>query len=132
MGTDSLTHFPSTSEQPCSIHRYHSPKPSHSEQHYLLPRAWQRHWRPESMAAELWAPRTVLICPTGHRVVHLLIDELMHAIAKVKTVELAEAEVGRTRSRLSEWPVALAALSTWEAYNGSFTDLVEAGLWGQA
>jgi hypothetical protein len=86
----------------CYLHKTHQPAHATSEEHHVIPRAWQHFWRPDgsgtmrlypdnpvtqrqiamgwaAAAAELplWDPRTVTCCPTGHRNVHFWIVAVM-------------------------------------------------------
>lgn len=103
----------------CSLHRYHRPRALTAEDHHVIPRAWQSFWIPAGKIAHIWDPRTVTLCPTSHRNVHVWIVRFMHA-------GMPKHVVGR------EAKIAALALTRWEEAGGSLEALREAGLWGEA
>ena len=54
-------------EVPCSVHRYHSPRPQESDLHHVWPLSWGG---PNTKA------NIVPICQTGHANVHRLLTAL--------------------------------------------------------
>jgi len=119
----------------CSLHRFHYPRPLTSEAHHVIPVAWQLFWQPAQPLfpgkdpdgrGNLWDTRTVTLCPSGHRNVHVLIVKMMRAVksddplAAFKAVNPKGAE-GRT---------AYLALTRFTDAGGKLTALSGAGLMG--
>lgn len=127
-----------TTTSPCALHPTHSPTNLTVELHHVVPQAWQHVWQPALAKLDtngLWDPRTVAICPTGHRNVHALIVRLMKMAASTQDekVFLAQTAPGdRPRGHHQEFETALLALERWYAEDGKLLDLTAAGQWGEA
>lgn len=139
-----LTLTPLTTTAPCSAHRSHHPIPTINELHHVVPRAWQATWAPNSPASgPIWDPRTVVLCPTGHRNVHYWLVKLMHAIDDQGASE--EAALGQAVTRVrrdakaagqtihtAEFATSQLAILRWQEAGGSLATLTGAHQWGEA
>lgn len=128
----------------CTLHSRHSPAHMSTEFHHVVPVAWQLYWlapvapfpgKDPSGRGMLWDNRGVLICPTGHRNVHVWITRLMHN-AKTEAPGDAIAAVKkhygfRTASGL-EFDTATLALLRFVEAGGSLQTLVAGGEWGMS
>lgn len=139
----------------CTARRYHRPTPLTLEEHHVVPQAWQRFWRPDEHDADrtlaqrinhargvglpdhnmetvyLWDPRTVTLCPTCHRNVHVFIKELMKAADTNDPLDSMVARFGGRRLT-KEQDIAYLALCRYRAAGGDLRMLRDAKLWGQA
>lgn len=123
----------------CSIHRYHRPRPLTTEQHHVVPRAWQRIWQPEGEERVLWLPKTVELCPTGHRSLHHILVEIMKAWRDLPDDRTEAARLGEAEDQIKdlhghtrEFPVAMLAPRMWIARGGMIATLVNRGQLGYA
>lgn len=148
-----------TSTAPCAIHRSHSPAPTYTELHHVIPQAWQVAWQPpapwpfegaspDRPGVRLWDARTVALCRTGHGNVHYWlvaimreIDQLARAAKAVPTSALldrAYKQVKRDahaehRSVVSaEVAISEEAIRRYtDLAGGALATLIDAHLWGQ-
>jgi hypothetical protein len=132
--------------QKCSIHRYHRPRPLTTEQHHVLPRAWQAVWQPEEYdGKKLWLPKTIPLCPTGHRSVHHILVEIMHEFEhligtervygfdlEVPLLAKAEANIKAKHGNTNEFPIACLAPRLWKSKFGLLKTLLNRKQYGQA
>jgi hypothetical protein len=124
----------------CDAHRVHHPRALTVELHHVIPQAWQHFWTPSADAARrlsaggLWDPRTVPLCPTGHRNIHALIMKMMRAAASTPTALAPTPREARhlARARGAEADIAELALQRWVDAGGDLRALTSAGLWGEA
>jgi hypothetical protein len=90
----------------------------------------------EKVSGRLFDPRTITLCPTGHRNVHVWIVSLMKAI--VNDVEDPEASIHVVRraeqgaASGGEFDTAVQALVRFKAAGHSLQALRDVKLWGQA
>ena len=130
-------------QQACSLHKTHQPKPLVIEWHHLIPVGWQLHTaciQPPPSPGEdpdgrgmLWDNRGIWACPTGHRNIHAWIVALMHKQAELGTGPQAAYDAIKPRIPPAELPVALEALTRWQTETGlPFLDLTVIGEWGQS
>lgn len=120
----------------CEIHKSHSPRNLTLESHHIVPRAWQATWHPADDQRILWAPRTIELCPTGHRNVHLILVELMKQ-AQVATapddatrLETATHLVKQLHGQRAEFPLACQAPQLWISKGGQLMALFAAKQYG--
>lgn len=151
--------------EPCVAHKQHKPAPQYNELHHVVPQAWQHLWNPgteslgsparaslaaanPAMAIALWDPRTVALCPTGHRNVHFWIVRVMKALPPMRVLEqpdldessfvhaqgIARDQAHRERRVINphEWQTACLAVQRWIERGGTLAALVKAGQWGEA
>lgn len=112
------------SDPTCTLHTTHTPVARTVELHHVIPQAWQRVWVPGDAKPDrngLWDPRTVPICPTGHRNTHYWIVNLMRRV----NGEVIPRVVG------NEVATAQLALDRFRAAGGRLIDLIAASEWGQ-
>lgn len=110
----------------CELHRYHWPRiVASTEEHHVIPRAWQRSYRPDPR--ELWDSRTVTCCASGHANVHHWIVAMMRTVRLSRSEDpLAARRAVFGRRRLSsEQSVALEALIRFRAAGGSLVTLTD-------
>jgi hypothetical protein len=112
----------------CSLHRVHRPKNLTVDFHHVVPRAWQNFHLGED---KLFDPRTVPICPTGHRNVHFWIVQFMKANLEEDPLLAKKAVFGNSRLN-SEAKTALLALQRWKEAGLSLNSLRSAGQFGRA
>lgn len=109
----------------------------------MIPQAWQALWRPTAHAATsgLWDPRTVPICPTGHRNVHWWLVRIVRTADRMvvtgsadvpELVAAAVAAAPLNRAHHREVATARLALERWYAAGGLVRTLGDAGEWGEA
>lgn len=159
-GSAPLTDALSAAGGTCAAHKIHVPRTLTTEMHHVIPQAWQAFWAPASawwpaagqpahpgeawmsnhmhdrVRPPVWDPRTIELCPTGHRNVHFYIVRLMHA-ATDESVEQAvknylHIDLRRRPPRAAEFGIAKLALQRWVAAGGSIGVLQANGQWGQA
>jgi hypothetical protein len=142
---------PLASGKPCEAHGSHRPTAQYTELHHVVPQAWQLTWAPVPPAASghLWDPRTVALCPTGHRNVHFWLVRLMHALpasvldARRQSHDRAAIQQALTRVRLeapkdgrrivaNEFEFARLAPMRWVDAGGNLGDLIRAKQFGAA
>jgi hypothetical protein len=121
----------------CALHKEHKPMNLTVEQHHILPQAWQRFWVPPgatiSGKALLWDPRTVTLCPTGHRNVHALIVRVMKQVAAQGNEDiLAAVHAAGVAHSYPTGKTALLALERFTAAGGKLLELTAAREWGEA
>jgi hypothetical protein len=128
----------------CVLHSRHSPRHLSTEFHHIVPVAWQLFWlspappfpgKDPSGRGLLWDKRGLILCPTGHRNVHIWITRLMHgcktedptdAIAGVRKV------FGKVAASGLEFDTAVLALLRFKEAGGSLQVLVTGGEWGMS
>lgn len=116
----------------CEIHVTHLPKALTLESHHVIPQAWQHFWRPSLGDGDLrvlkvpalWDPRTVELCPTGHRNVHEWIVTLMRGVGGLPLYA--------PRGARKERELAQIGLDRFRSAGGNLELLVAARLWGNA
>lgn len=112
--------------------------PMRIEAHHIIPRAWQRVWRPvASLSDVLWDERTIDLCPTSHVNVHVLLVAMMknyegqtRGINERDKLRLAWLETQRQHGSDRALEVALDAPRRWLDHGGSLDDLVEMKQYG--
>jgi hypothetical protein len=132
----------------CSAHRYHTPMPSYSERHHVIPQAWQVAWQPaqpwpnggpspDRKGVVLFDARTVPLCRTGHGNVHFWLVATMRAYARLGDVGEAMHEA-KARARTAgmhvveaDFAIAATAMERWRAAGGGLHLLTSRGLWGE-
>lgn len=115
----------------CELHRYHSPKPLYFELHHVLPRAWQKAWKPAGEKRELWAPGTAVLCRTGHGNVHMLLVALMFELRVDLDIKAATTRASQGRRRhQAELELALQAITRFTGAGGDLGFLFAHELWG--
>lgn len=112
----------------CALHKYHWPRPSHLEEHHIVPQAWQRFWRSEA-GYGLWMPDTEPLCRTGHGNVHAHLVRLMKATLGGDPEDPLAARIAYP-GRGKEYEMAYSALARWKEAGGSLAALRTAKLWG--
>lgn len=145
-----MTVFPTTTDQACSLHRFHRPAPDQvNEFHHIIPQAWQHFWKPPATIFAvldrsnpgLFDARTVAICPTGHRRVHYWIVQMMKWIEAMKLdvqdpqraiMYGAFQRILGDKRRTKEQACAALTLERWLDAGGNLVALVNAGLRGEA
>jgi hypothetical protein len=134
----------------CVVHRVHHPRALTIELHHVIPQAWQQVFtgplRPEPAIGDdhrraghgtegrhLWDARTVALCPTGHRNVHVWIVRLMHLCTDEEPAHaVAAARHVDASARGKEFDLAVLALTRFRDAGGSLQSLVAARQWGEA
>lgn len=129
----------------CVLHGRHWPPYLSAEAHHLVPVAWQQMWQPPKPWPRegadpngrglLWDARTVKLCPTGHRNVHVWITRLMHACTGEDvqaTLKAVRSQFGVRATTTMEFQTAGFALLRWQEAGGSLQALVAAHEWGQS
>jgi hypothetical protein len=122
----------------CSLHVTHSPVNLTVEDHHIIPQAWQKFWWPQSPGTgwqkpgDLWDVRTAPCCPTGHRNVHALLVEIMHALASEGTEDIIAAIKASGVRQTTQRAMAVLALERWQAARGHLLDLTGHHEWGEA
>lgn len=133
--------MPLTSTRPCLLHTHRQgrnpPFPLLSEEHHVLPVAWQQVWRPLTVkSAGVWDPRTVPLCPTSHRNVHTWLPRMMKLVSRIGEPDDVRDILNATRWEHGirrppgEFFVAADALHRWRAAGGRLLDLVAVGQYG--
>lgn len=112
----------------CDIHRYHWPRNLTDDDHHIIPQAWQHH----DGSTRLWDPRTVRLCPTGHRNVHHWIVALMKAGRGAELPHVAELALFAGKRLTREQSIALRALERYVQSGRSLKALYDARLLGFA
>lgn len=143
--------LPARTDQPCVAHAQVTTQrcatnAQYNELHHVIPQAWQNAWLE---GEKLFDPRTVPLCPTGHRNVHFWLVALMHALpatvldvnttasdrsavmAADDAVHLTAKREGRRVNR-KEFACAREALIRWVESGKSLGWLATRKLWGQA
>jgi len=124
-------------ENVCEIHSYHRPRHLLTESHHVLPRAWQAVWQPMREERNVWYPKTIELCPTGHGGVHHILVEIMreyeaqpkHAIEEVR-LQVAEAAVRARYRQHKEFPIACLAPRLWKSKGGLLDTLINRRQYG--
>ena len=112
---------------PCSIHKFHAPRPLTVEAHHIVPQAWQH----SDGTVRLWAPKVVYLCPTGHRNVHDCIVRMMKWMEASKQYSpIVAYRALKFRSR--EAKIALDGLQQWIASGRTIEYLLSVKQYGQA
>ena len=134
----------------CSCGRRHSPAPRGTDDHHVIPRAWQAAWRPDPLNAPpgtpsdvslgLWDPETVELAPTCHRNVHVALAAMMRLAQRVGEelhpgAPTSAVVVERCAHLLAgrfgpEERIAVLAVHTWESHGGEVDFLLERKLYG--
>jgi hypothetical protein len=166
-----MTLVPKTAPPVCVAHRRHEVvTPYYNELHHVIPQAWQEFWWPTWNDGEprilpnplpgdpfatavrtplkrLFDPRTVALCPTGHRNVHWLLVKFMRywdAIgvgpkeqSEEVILELAADQVAAIRHdglkvNRGEALWARESMLRWHQVGGNLADLCKAHKWGEA
>jgi hypothetical protein len=163
--------MPVATAKPCEVHRLHwTPFPTYNEQHHVVPQAWQRFWRPRTSipeqrrivalndveqtdeefetrmaAVDLFDPRIVVVCRTGHGNIHFWLTAMMHVFDDngvlddpvAGNVEKIVAWLGREaqkrlapRAGRKDLAVAKLAIIRWVQAGGSVRALCDKGLFG--
>jgi hypothetical protein len=135
------------SSVPCSLKGRHHPKAAYSEEHHVIPVAWQQFYVPAASPqdavpgkdpdgrGELWDSRTVPLCPTSHRNVHVLIVAIVHLLAARAAKSPGQAghkallEHGLAESELT---VAVLGVQRFIGAGGDVGELAKHGLYGEA
>lgn len=129
-------------DQPCMLHKIHTPSNLTTEYHHTVPVAWQLFipapanppapGPDTSGRGPLWDTRGIWICPTGHRNVHFWIERLMHFAKSLSTEDPVQCFQMLTarQGRLLEAQQALLGLQRFVPF-GSLLALTAAGEWGQ-
>jgi len=78
-------------EEPCVLHKFHSPVTVVNERHHPFPQAWQK-----TLWGEVRDDRTVFVCATGHNSVHSAISYY------ARNQKFPEWCVGKTRDLAEE------------------------------
>lgn len=113
----------------CTLHRVHAPKlVASTELHHVVPQAWQHH---VLLSDKLYDPRTVAICPTGHRNVHAHIVTMMKALEAAGSNDplVAWKALGR---RTAEAKCAYEALTRYSTAARPLLELCSLKLYGYA
>lgn len=117
----------------CEIHRYHRPKVLRTENHHVIPRAWQKMWVPpgydEMNAPALWASATVALCPTSHSNVHVLLVKFMREYERAggnatDSIIQAHKRVIEMHGRSHELRIAMQAPELFIARGGNLDQLI--------
>lgn len=102
----------------CSLHRFHRPLALTTENHHVIPQAWQHF----ALGREaLFDERVVAVAPTCHRNVHYWLVQFMKSLD----------------SPTPKWPtaeakMALLGMQRYRESGRSLDDLAIAKLWGGA
>lgn len=109
----------------CIAHRAHIPVHHTTEEHHVIPQAWQ-HFKLSSEA--LFDPRTVTLCPTGHRNVHV------HLVGMMKTMLTDPVEMRKAwkKRRCSESDLAYVGITRYIEAGGDLAALQAVHIWGIA
>lgn len=147
------------SAAPCALHHHHSPEPTYTELHHVVPQAWQVAWQPPAPWSNagpspdrrtpggkpviLWDARTTPICRTGHGNVHYWLVAIMRAFA-AEGKDRPGTGIGRAvhearmnaRAKghapaIADLETATQAMTRWLDAGGQLELLVAAGLWGE-
>jgi hypothetical protein len=139
---------PAASSQACSIHKGHQPDPLYTEQHHVIPQAWQHSAAAMALgltadASQLFDPRTVPLCRTGHGNVHFVLVRLTRFFAEKKLKDPADVREAETfvdelatkalkgvKHGKAELEVAKLGLVRWLAAGGTLKALTDEGQWG--
>jgi hypothetical protein len=130
----------------CSLHKIHRPVNKTTEQHHIIPQAWQASYLPPSVQSDiparralaaangLWDDRTVELCPTSHRNVHYWIVKLMQSAHNEGSDDplVAKKSLVGNRRLDREQSIAYDALTRFRQVGGSLLALAKQGEWGQA
>lgn len=112
----------------CEARRFHVPKALSTDDHHVIPQAWQRL----EDKHKLFAPQTVELCPTCHRNVHYWIVRLMKALALKYSNDplVAKKHIAGNKRLNREQKIAYDALTKYQASGRSLLALCEKGQWG--
>lgn len=129
---------------PCSAHKSHAPEPSYTEQHHVIPQAFQHFWHPDGATPDgkLFDARTVPLCRTGHGNTHFILVRLTRYFSEQQMTDPAQGDAETFVAALAKKAlkgvkhekaaaeIAQLGLVRWIAAGGSVQSLCEHGLWG--
>lgn len=143
------------SQAPCEAHRRHSPAPTYTESHHIVPQAWQAVYRPSQPWPNggkspdrrnpdrtpflLWDARTVSLCRTGHGNVHFWLVLVMRHLETLQlgrpttdqlTGAIRDALRDRKREVRADVAIARQGIERYLAVGGDLTTLFAAGEYG--
>lgn len=128
----------------CMVHGHHQPASYTHAFHHIIPREWQWKWTPDTgdlrlRQVRIWAPDSIITCPTGHTNIHYHIREIIKCITIMKynmgipgTADwlgeeiLAVVKTYRPRgANQKELKVARQAFINWEAALGRWSTILK-------
>lgn len=110
----------------CHLHKLHRPAALTTEEHHIVPQAWQH-----VTSDRLWAPTTVTLCPTSHRNVHFWMVRMMKWLKNNNSTD-PDAAFRSLGTRTPEAKVALDGIKQYAATGRPLASLLAFGLFGYA